>query len=88
MRYYYLQITTDQIAAMEAAGLTDIAAALRADIAEIDSEDALACRANARDDEGFTPEHAAPVSYCEDGKAWVMTWELVDNPNAEVEDDD
>ena len=77
---YYLQVTTDQIAAIEAAGLKELAASMRESVAEIESEDSNACRSNAKDNEGFTPEWSGPVSFCEDGKAWVMTWELVDNP--------
>jgi hypothetical protein len=87
-KYYYLQICTDQIATMEAAGLGELAAKLRSDIVEIDSEKANDCREAARDNEDHTPEWSGPVSFCEDGKAWVMTWELVDDPNAEDEDED
>lgn len=88
-KHYYLQISTDDVAAIEVAGLSELAAKLRSDVAEIDSQESADCRANAQDNEGFTPEHSGPVSFCDDGKAWVMTWELVDNPNAEqVEDDE
>lgn len=51
-------------------------------VAEDKSEAAKACQNEARDDENFTPEWDGAVSFCEDGKAWVMTWELVDNPMA------
>jgi hypothetical protein len=86
-KVYYLQVSTDQIAAIEAAGLTDLAKTMRDDCAYIDSPEASDCRQNARDNEGFTPEWSGPVSFCDDGKAWVMTWELVDDPNADADDD-
>jgi hypothetical protein len=87
-KYYYFQLCTNDIAAIEAAGLGELAAKMRADAAEIDSEEASDCRENASDNEGFTPEWSGPVAFCDDGKAWVMTWELVDDPNAEVEEEE
>lgn len=59
---------------------------LWASVAEDNTEAANACRGQARDDDEFTPEWDGAVSFCDDGKAWVMTWELVDNPNAESEE--
>lgn len=75
-RWY--QLNEKEIASIAAAGLIDLANNLGFQDKESESDFAKKCRDLATDNEDFTPEYSGPVSECEDGMAWVMTWELVD----------
>jgi hypothetical protein len=80
MRHWVTISETDM--ALIRSALPDLWQRLSDDIAENASPAAVACKDQATDDDGHTPEWDGAVSFCEDGKAWVMTWELVDNPLA------